>query len=139
MGQRFIPDSYMFQNLIFPTTGQYTGDETPFTYGMGQRIMPRGLDIMILLCPTTSATLTSTISLSFTHNRFYTERIKEGLFHVTVGMQTVPVNVTNVHNGSLTLKSEKPLVYTFDDTFLLMNLNAKKLHIIGHGKAITPS
>jgi hypothetical protein len=92
-----------------------------------------------LLCLATSATLTTTISLSFTHNRFYTEGIKEGLFHVTVGMQTVPVNVTNVHNGSLTLESEKPLVYTLEDTFLLMNLNAKKLHIIGHGKAITSS
>ena len=31
MGQRFIPDSYMFQNLVSPTTGQYTGDEAPFT------------------------------------------------------------------------------------------------------------
>ena len=92
-----------------------------------------------LLCPATCATLTSTISLSFIHNRFYSEGIKEGLFHVTVGMQTFPVNVTNVHNGTLTLESEKPFVYTFDDTFLLMNLNAKKLHIIGHGKAIKPS
>lgn len=92
-----------------------------------------------LLCSSTCATLTSTISLSFMHNRFYTEGIKEGRFHVTVGMQTVPVNVTNVYNGSLTLESEKPFVYTSDDTFLLMNLNAKKLHIIGHGKAITSS
>ncbi len=49
MGQRFIPDSYMFQNLVFPATGRYTGDETPFTYGIGQRIMPRGLDIMTVL------------------------------------------------------------------------------------------
>ena len=49
MGQRFVPDSYMFQNLVFPTTGQYTGDGTPFTSWMGQRVMPRGLDIMILL------------------------------------------------------------------------------------------
>ena len=49
MGQRFIPDSFMFQNLVFPTTGQYTGTGTPFTYGSGQRIMPRGLDIMVLL------------------------------------------------------------------------------------------
>ncbi len=56
-----------------------------------------------------------------------------------VGMQTVPVNVTNVHDDSLTLESEKTIVYTTDDTFLLMNLNAKKMHIIGHGKAITPS
>ncbi len=49
MGQRFIPDSYMFQNLVFPTTGGYTGQGTAFTLGGGQRIMPRGLDIMIIL------------------------------------------------------------------------------------------
>ncbi len=49
MGQRFIPDSYMFQNLVFPTTGDYTGQGTAFTLGGGQRIMPRGLDIMIIL------------------------------------------------------------------------------------------
>jgi hypothetical protein len=49
MGQRFIPDSYMFQNLVVPTTGPYTGDGIPFTYWEGQRVMPRGLDIMVLL------------------------------------------------------------------------------------------
>jgi selenocysteine-specific translation elongation factor len=92
-----------------------------------------------LICPATSATLTTTVSLSFTHNRFYIEQFKDGLFHITVGMQTVPVNVTNIHNGSLTVESEKPFVYTPDDTFLLMNLNAKKLHIIGHGKAVPSS
>jgi selenocysteine-specific translation elongation factor len=61
-----------------------------------------------ILCSAMCATLALKISLSFIHNRFYTERIKEGLFHVTVGMQTVPVNVTNVHNGSIILESEKP-------------------------------
>jgi hypothetical protein len=49
LGQRFIPDSYMFQNLVSPTTSRYTGSGIPFSYGMGQRIMPRGLDIMTLL------------------------------------------------------------------------------------------
>ncbi len=49
MGQRYIPDSYMFQNLVFPTTGRYTGQGTAFTHESGQRIMPRGLDIMIIL------------------------------------------------------------------------------------------
>jgi hypothetical protein len=62
-----------------------------------------------------------------------------GIFHVTVRMETVPVNVTNERNGSLRFESEKPLVLTPDDKFLLMDLNAKKLHIIGHGKAITSS
>jgi hypothetical protein len=49
MGQRFIPDSYMFQNLVTPSTGQYTGDGAPFTYWNGERVMPRSLDIMTIL------------------------------------------------------------------------------------------
>ena len=49
MGQRFVPDSYMFQQLVFPTTGWYTGDGTSFTCEAGQRVMPRGLDIMLIL------------------------------------------------------------------------------------------
>ena len=88
-----------------------------------------------LICPAGSATSGTTIPLSFEQNRFYSEVIKDGLFHVTVGMQTVPVNIKIIDPSSLLLEAEKPLVYTPDDTFLLMNLNAKKLHVIGRGKA----
>jgi hypothetical protein len=55
MGQRFIPDSYMFQHLVFPEVLDYTGDmdPRPFTYGFtgvrGARCYPRGLDVMSLL------------------------------------------------------------------------------------------
>jgi len=56
MGQRFIPDSYMFQNLVFPKVLHYLGDETnpPFTAGsdgMGGfcRVYVRGLDLMAVL------------------------------------------------------------------------------------------
>ncbi|MBN1804515.1 MAG: DUF3160 domain-containing protein [Sedimentisphaerales bacterium] len=52
MGQRFIPDSYIFQNLVFPKVLQYTGnaDSKPFTYGaLGDRSYPRGLDAMAIL------------------------------------------------------------------------------------------
>jgi len=59
MGQRFIPDSYMFSNLVGAYTGEYTGDytkeaEAPFTLvisGAGRPIrgFPRGLDVMALL------------------------------------------------------------------------------------------
>ena len=51
MGQRFIPDSYMFQNLIFPQVGTYTGNSTPkpFTLFDDQRDYPTGLDVMALL------------------------------------------------------------------------------------------
>jgi hypothetical protein len=53
MGQRFVPDSYMFQNLVFPAVGMYVGDDEPFTMGMTaigpSRCFPRGLDIMAVL------------------------------------------------------------------------------------------
>lgn len=56
MGQRFIPDSYMFHNLVGQYTDVYIGDKEPkpFTYvisGAGRPIrgFPRGLDVMALL------------------------------------------------------------------------------------------
>jgi hypothetical protein len=56
MGQRFVPDSYMFQNLTFPKVGRYLGSrkEQPFTAGSDGsgglcRAYVRGLDIMALL------------------------------------------------------------------------------------------
>ena len=53
MGQRFIPDSYMFQNLVSPAVGMYVGDGQPFTMKMTAagpaRAFPRGLDVMTVL------------------------------------------------------------------------------------------
>lgn len=54
MGQRFIPDSYMFQQLVFPAVDPYTGSgEKPFTMeitpGGPARVFPRGLDVMNVL------------------------------------------------------------------------------------------
>jgi hypothetical protein len=54
MGQRFIPDSYMFSNLVGAYTDVYQGEEQPFTLvisGAGRPIrgFPRGLDAMALL------------------------------------------------------------------------------------------
>ena len=53
MGQRFVPDSYMFQSLVFPAVGMYTGQDEPFTIKMTvlgpTRCFPRGLDVMAVL------------------------------------------------------------------------------------------
>ncbi len=53
MGQRFIPDSYMFQQLVFPATANFTGQGQPFTLSIGPggpvRGFPRGLDVMSVL------------------------------------------------------------------------------------------
>ena len=53
MGQRFIPDGYMMQQLGFPAVGGFTGQGNPFsmemTAGGPQRVFPRGLDVMAVL------------------------------------------------------------------------------------------
>lgn len=53
MGQRFVPDSYMFDQLVSPAVGMYTGNGTPFTMcytpAGPARCLPRGLDIMSVL------------------------------------------------------------------------------------------
>ena len=63
MGQRFIPDSYMFQELVFGIRSKekityyinkYTGKGKPFTMGIipligPARTFPRGLDILAVL------------------------------------------------------------------------------------------
>lgn len=58
MGQRFIPDSYMFQQLVFPKIQDYTGGGSkPFTAEAIEtlegirtvRVFPRGLDVAAVL------------------------------------------------------------------------------------------
>jgi len=52
-GQRFIPDSYILQNMVYPKVKNFTGSGEPFTMyptPMGpQRCLPRGLDVMAVL------------------------------------------------------------------------------------------
>jgi len=53
MGQRFIPDSYMFQQFVAPASGFFTGTGEPFTMKVTPlgpaRCFPRGLDVMTVL------------------------------------------------------------------------------------------
>ena len=56
MGQRFVPDSYIFSNLVGTYTQEYLDDKTPkpFTFvisGAGRPIrgFPRGLDVMYIM------------------------------------------------------------------------------------------
>jgi len=53
MGQRFIPDAYIMQNMIFPAVGDFTGQGDPFTMedtpGGKIRAWSRGLDVMAVL------------------------------------------------------------------------------------------
>ena len=53
MGQRFVPDSYVLQNLVYSKVLFYTGSSRPFTWVMSRRGpirgFPRGLDVMAVL------------------------------------------------------------------------------------------
>ncbi|MDY6875597.1 MAG: DUF3160 domain-containing protein [Chloroflexota bacterium] len=53
MGQRFIPDSYIFQQLVYDQVKGYQGSGQPFTLSPSQagpiRAFPRGLDVPAVL------------------------------------------------------------------------------------------
>jgi hypothetical protein len=53
MGQRFVPDSYIFQQLVFPKVDNYLGKQKPFTMVNtitgATKGFPRGLEVMALL------------------------------------------------------------------------------------------
>lgn len=75
----------------------------------------------------------TSLNLSFKKSPFYSGEVKEGAFHVTVGMQTIPITITGTTQTSITLQSEKPLAYAPREAFILLDLNAKKMRIIGTG------
>jgi selenocysteine-specific translation elongation factor len=75
----------------------------------------------------------SEFKLSFSKSPFYLDPLKEGAFHATVGMQTVPVTLSNPQTDSIVLKSAKSIAYSPQDTFLLLDLNAKKTRVMGRG------
>jgi len=74
-------------------------------------------------------------TLNFTKNRFYKE-VKKGTFHATIGMQSIPINIIEIAENTIIIETEKPVGYTKNDKFILLDLNAKKLHHIGKGKII---
>ncbi|TAJ43647.1 DUF3160 domain-containing protein [Methanofollis fontis] len=49
MGQRFVPDSYVFSELVYPYAGSFTGTGDAFTMVEGERAIPTALDVMALL------------------------------------------------------------------------------------------
>jgi selenocysteine-specific translation elongation factor len=87
-----------------------------------------------ILCAPQNATTGTSFKLSFKKSPFYSDDLSQGTFHATIGMQTVPVSIAEIGATTLVIESEKPVVYTLEDNFLLLNLNAKKTRIIGTGK-----
>ena len=89
-----------------------------------------------VLCAPGDAKTATTAELSFKKSPLYPEDLREGAFHATVGMQTVPITITKKSETSVAIESEKPMVFSVADTFLLLDLNAKKMRIIGKGTAL---
>jgi selenocysteine-specific translation elongation factor len=87
-----------------------------------------------VLCSPGSCLSASRLRLSFRKSRFWPE-VKEGAFHASVGMQTFPVKVSEVSESSITVEAERPFAYSKGDVFLLLDINARKLRLIGSGKA----
>lgn len=74
-------------------------------------------------------------TLRFTKNRFYQD-VKKGMFHGTIGMQSIPITITEIYDHTISIETENPVGYTKNDTFIFLDLNAKKLHHIANGKVI---
>ena len=81
MGQRFIPDSYVFQRLVLPSVSKYTGSRVPMPFSAGRtqmgvmRSYPRGLDFMAVC----GSTLAESILVEEGDTEFvnYPERFEE--------------------------------------------------------------
>lgn len=69
-------------------------------------------------------------SLNFRENKFYDFR--DGKFHLTVAMQTVPVELKK-DSGKVKVVSQKELAFGKDEKFLVLDLNAKGMHLVGSG------
>ncbi len=89
-----------------------------------------------MLCAPDDVRTNSTVKLSFKKSPFYSDDVKEGVFHVTVGMQTLPITITEKDDTSIVIESEKPIVHLEQDTFLILDLNAKKVRIMGKGHSL---
>ena len=87
-----------------------------------------------IICGPGQAECGSRIELSFTRNRFYSGEISGRKCHATVGMETVPVSVECRDGSKVIITSEKPVAYTKYDRFILIDMNAKTVHLIGYGK-----
>jgi selenocysteine-specific translation elongation factor len=78
---------------------------------------------------------TSNCTLSITKNLFYPQ-LTEGKFHMTIGLQTIPINISKIDGTELIIETEKPISYLPHQHFLLLDLNATKLHHMGTGTII---
>jgi selenocysteine-specific elongation factor len=88
-----------------------------------------------VLCSDDNVRLDNRLTLSYESSRFYSEGVREGAFHMTVGMQTVPITIFEKYDGRISVESDRPVAHTPDDVFLLLDLNGKSTRVMGKARA----
>ena len=73
------------------------------------------------------------LKVGFQKSNFYTEEVREGSFHASIGMQTALIKISGISDDSLVIDSANPLVHAPQEVLLLLDLSAKKTRIIGKG------
>jgi selenocysteine-specific translation elongation factor len=86
-----------------------------------------------VICAEDSCIVTKKSTLHFNKNKFYHTDINNGMFHVSIGMQTVPVKLVEMSDDKIAIESEKEMVFSEEDVFLILDLNSKKSRIVGKG------
>lgn len=113
------------------------GEALSHLLGNHLRVSSRSSSRLSILTASDNVKTDTRLELSFEESPFYSEDLKEGAFHATVGMQAVPITIKERNGETVTIESEKPVAYAREDIFLLLDLNAKKARVIGKGRAVT--
>ena len=83
-----------------------------------------------IISDTDTGKIGTDFTLDFVKNKYYPD-FKTGVFHATVGMQSLPITITEIKDNKISFKTDKPVCYTKNDKFILIDLNGKKIHFIG--------
>lgn len=108
-------------------------DEAPAGSRTGLAIKGAMIDDLkrgYLICEEKAVETKTKWTLSFNKNPFY-QNISSGKFHATIGLQTMPISISKINEKSITIESEKPISIMNNQRFIILDLNARKLHHIG--------
>jgi len=113
-------------------------DEAEAGTRVGLAVKGAGIDELkrgAILCSDDNVKLDNRLKLSYETSPFYSEGVRKGAFHVTVGMQTVPITILEKYDGTIIAESDRPVAYSPEDVFVLLDLNGKNARVMGKARA----
>lgn len=113
-------------------------DEAPAGSRVGLALKGMTVDDLkrgYVICPSDTVQTGSELRISFSKNRFY-PKISIGRFHATIGLQSIPVSITDISDNIIVLQFEKKVCFSESQKVILLDLNAEKLHHMGTGTII---